>query len=209
MKTFSKYIINEKLKLNTDTNIFKHKPKTKLELIEIIKSYVDEEIYDFNTIDVSEINDFEYVFARSYLKNINFKCGDWQVWQATSMASMFAGCEKFNDNLSNWKVNNVQNFSNMFADCESFEGNGIELWNISAATSMRSMFQSCKNLNVDFSNWQIPDTITSMANMFLNCKKLTFDFTKWNLSKSINKKRMFYGCKLNKIPKWYTIKDAY
>lgn len=73
------------------------RPKTKSELIKIIKSTIKEKgnNCDLNFIDTSLITDFN---------------------------KLFDGCSRFNGDISKWDVSNVKNMNSMFKD-SPLEGN--------------------------------------------------------------------------------------
>lgn len=60
----------------------------------------------------------------------------WNVSEVRTMGRMFAGCKKFNSDLSGWNISNVDNMRNMFLDCDSFSFN-LKGWNLN------------KNINLD------------------------------------------------------------
>ena len=129
----TEYIIKKKLNKPIDSeDHYKYFPETKEELIKNIKELIQNNIYDFNCINTSEITDMSYLFKNlDDIEDNDFDVSNWDVSNVTDMAYMFMNCKKFNGDLSGWDVSNVTSMPGMFGGCESFEGNGIENWNIS------------------------------------------------------------------------------
>ena len=101
MKNLNQYI-SEKLVLNSNSKIrkqeYNYHPKTKDELIKIIKDEVEKNGWecDLNHIDVSQITNMSYLFSKAYNGY---------------------GLAKFNGDISKWDVSNVKNMTSMFDDC--------------------------------------------------------------------------------------------
>ena len=57
---------------------------------------------------------------------------------------MFAGCYKFNGDLSNWDISNLEDMSYMFNQCFAFRGKGLENWDVSKVKNMANAFRMCK-----------------------------------------------------------------
>ena len=92
----------------------KYHPKTTKELRDLIEKLIEERgnEADLNDIDVSQITDMSWVFARSEF-NGNISNG------------MFC-CSQFNGDISKWNVSKVKNMNLMFA-CSGFNGD-ISNW---------------------------------------------------------------------------------
>ena len=95
--------------------VYNYHPKTKKELLVIIKKRIKKEgnECDLNDIDVSEIDDMSELFY-------------------------YPPLDRFNGDISNWDVSNVKDMSLMFAD-SPFNGD-ISKWNVSNVSDMRDMF---------------------------------------------------------------------
>ena len=75
----NEYIIKKKLDKPIDSeNHFEYHPKTKQELFDNINELVENNIYDFNCIDTSEITDMSRLFEDIDI-NRNFDVSKWNV----------------------------------------------------------------------------------------------------------------------------------
>ena len=141
----TEYIIKKKLDtpINSENpidseNQHKYFPKTKDELIKVIRILLDKGETDLNCIDTSNITDMSELFYNKNLKNVDIS--NWDVSNVTNMKRMFYASDNFNDNLSNWNVSNVTNMERMFEGCNKFEGKGLENWDVSNVKDMSSIF---------------------------------------------------------------------
>ena len=118
--------------------------------------------------------------------------------EATSMASMFAGCKSLVTlDLSGFDTGKVTTMINMFYGCNSLTTLDVSKFNTSEVRDMSRMFQDCKKLqNIDLSNFNTSE-VTNMWCMFDGCKSLTaLDVSGFDTSKVTNMAYMFYGCEL-------------
>lgn len=104
---------------------------------------------DLNPIDVSGIDDFDFVFEDS---PFNGDISRWDVGRAQSMVYMFRQ-SAFNGDISNWDVSGVDNMEGMF-EGSAFNGD-ISRWNVTAAGGgcMSKMFASSA-FQGDLSAWR-------------------------------------------------------
>ena len=167
--------IQEKLVINRNTNItYNYHPKTKEELVEIIKSEVEKNGWecDLNHIDVSQITDMSYLFSSHKvsgfgLSDFNGDISDWDVSKLENMRGMFLGAYLFNQHIMDWDVSNVTNMSGMFQHATKFN-QPISNWNVSCVEFMHNMFSFAKSFNQDLSKWKIKPTCNTDA-MIYNC----------------------------------------
>lgn len=179
-----KDIILEKLKVSSNnTPNYTHFPKTREELIEIIKEKIKEEgpECDLNCIDVSAIDNFGSVFGSEDVRQFNGNISKWDMSNAKSLNMMFSGSRftGINGGIADWDVSNVEMMDYMFSNSD---------------------------FNSDISNWNV-EKVRSMVCTFLN-SDFDQDINSWN-PKSIEHNgfyRTFNYCPLklqNKLPKWY------
>ena len=164
MKTLKLYI-TEALHVNRNTkgNYHNYHPKTKGELIELVKKLIKErgENANLNDIDTSEITDMSFLF---HLKKFNGDISEWDVSNVTDMNSMFYG-SRFNGDISKWDVSNVTDMNSMFY--RSRFNRDISKWNVSNVKDMCDMFMSAK-FNGDISGWNVNNTKDMRNDMFYN-----------------------------------------
>ena len=87
----TEYIIKKKLDKPIDSeNHCDYFPKTKDELIKIIRELFSKGETNLNCIDTSEITDMSYLFKN--VRNINFNVSNWDVSNVINMRDMFDGC---------------------------------------------------------------------------------------------------------------------
>ena len=141
MKTLIDHI-NEALKIGKNLSKFSAyscQPKTKNELIKIIKDRIAENgtDCDLNDIDTSLITDMSGLFYRS---PFNGDISKWNVLNVESMADMF-NKSAFNGDISNWDVSKVRYMGWMFA-YSNFDGD-LSKWNVDNNCMTGNMFYEC------------------------------------------------------------------
>ena len=166
------YNIQEGLKLGSSKikiNQYSVKPKTRLQLMEIIRNRLTEDKdADLNDIDVSGIVSMNSLFLD--LDPHNIKIDEWDVSNVEDISAMFWKCNNFNCDLSKWNVKKVESMYGTFYHCESFEGKGLEKWDVSEVKDMSFMFCGCKKFKENLDNWNV-DNLMSMSNMFKGLKR--------------------------------------
>ena len=168
MKTLAQHM-NEALKIGKNLSSFSTyscQPKTKKELIDIIRLRISKEgnNCDLNDIDTSLITDISWLFDES---DFNGDISEWNVSKVENINRAFYK-SKFNGDISKWDVSNVKYMWSVFS--ESAFNHDISKWNTSKVTDMSYMF-SDSNFNQDISNWKInKDCMKYMVyNMFAGC----------------------------------------
>ena len=128
MKSLETYIIEKLIIKKNKTTNYKYFPKTKEELVNIIKQRIEQEgnEVDLNDIDVSKITDMSGLFG---VTDFNGDISQWDVSNVTDMRDMFYGCSNFNQDISNWDVSNVIDAYDMFSGCENFNQD-ISSWDV-------------------------------------------------------------------------------
>ena len=111
MKSFKQHIL-EKLKVSKP--VYKLFPKTKDELLEMIKNEISKNGNgcSLNHIDVSKITDMSKLFSFS---NFDGDISGWNTSNVTNMNRMFLASE-FNGDISNWNVSSVTDMRYIFRD---------------------------------------------------------------------------------------------
>ena len=145
----TEYIIKKKLDEPIDSeDHYIYFPKTKSELIEIIKNLLNDNQTNLNIIDVSKITDMSELFDKinQSIEISNIDISRWDVSNVNEMDCMFKGCENFDCDLSNWDVSNVTTMIEMFYYCKKFTGKGLENWNVSKVKNTDDMFDNCIKL---------------------------------------------------------------
>src|SRR5690554_6687815 len=97
-----------------------------------------------------------------------------------SMAYMFMGATKFNQDLNNWDVGKVETMYELFHGASSFNGN-ISGWNTAQVTNMYGMFRDAGAFNQDIGNWDV-SKCTNMAGMLYGAGSFNQNLGKWDIS---------------------------
>jgi surface protein len=189
MKTINTYIF-EKLILKKTK--YKYCPETKEELNHIIFNIINEnnnELIDFNDIDVSNITDmdevFESLFSSDTKKITKIDVSDWDVSNVTTMCGLFASCDNIEEikGLENWDVSNVVDMSEMFWYCKSLKEIDISNWDVKKVKNLEEAFYRCNNLTSigDVSKWELESLTEDKAqHVFSGCKNLVCDIRPWS-----------------------------
>lgn len=197
-------------------------PKTREELIKLIKKTIEEKgnDCDLNFIDTSFITDMSRLFNMFWKFNgdiskwdvtnvtdmnnmfcvsgFNGDISNWDVSSVTDMSEMFYH-SKFNGDISNWDVSNVTNMYSMFSVSE-FNGD-ISKWDTSNVTDMSHMFASSE-FNGDISNWDTSN-VTTMHRMFAYAE-FDGDTSNWDVKNQCDVEGMFDESRVRELPKWFT-----
>ncbi len=172
--------------VNNKILLYKYFPKTKEELVEIIKAEVERKGWNcnLNHIDTSRITDMSYLFSSNRysgydLEKFNGDISRWNVSNVKYMRCMFLGAESFNQPIGDWDVSNVKDMRSMFHDAESFN-QPIGDWNVSKVTNMQEMFDGAESFNQPIGDWDISN-VTDMSWMFYEAKSFNQDLSSWQL----------------------------
>lgn len=166
----------------------KYKPETSEELIELLK---DESIH-LGDIDVSDIEDLNYVFDGSNRKDFS-GIEKWDVSKISEMKGTFRDCKYFNHNINNWNVISLEQAEDMFAGCESFN-QPLNNWKFRYLDNTSYMFEGCVKFNQDLDNWNM-STVSKANGMFKGCSSFNGNIDDWDLRGCVEAYEMFEGCK--------------
>jgi surface protein len=140
--------------------------------------------------DVSQIQDFSYLFAASDFDgsgvfnpaaaNFNEDISGWNVSSVRDVSFMFYGATSFNQPLADWNVSSMTDMRYMFQLASSFS-HPIGDWDVSSVTDMRHMFQDASSFNHPLGNWNV-SSVTDMAGMFTFAESFNQQLEDWNVS---------------------------
>ena len=155
-------------------------PRNKQELIKLTRALFRKGIYDFNSIDVSNITDFSYVFKDYEVSFIDIS--KWDVSNGVNFSHMFenssiVGIKDGGNDLSKWDVRNGKDFSYMFSGCKRYcnlqyhdmqEYGDIGCWNVRNGENFEGMFSGCPRIMYDLGLWvdKIDYEHANIQNMF-------------------------------------------
>ena len=177
--------------------LYRYFPKTKKELVEIIKAEVEKKGWNcsINHIDVSQITDMSYLFSNDpysgyELGEFNGDISRWNVSNVTTTRGMFKGAESFNQPIGNWDVSNVVDMCGMFARAISFN-QPIGDWNVSNVTNMEHTFFWTESFNQPIGDWNVSN-VTTMRGMFYLAESFNQPIGDWDVSNVTDMQSMFY-----------------
>ena len=171
-------------------------PKTKDELVQIIKDYCKENGWnsDLNFIDTSLITNMNGLFSGDSdygygLEKFNGDISQWNVSNVKTMTWMFLRAKNFNQPLNNWDVSNVRNMHMMFYEALSFN-QPLNNWDVSKVDDMSSMFYCAVNFNQPLNNWDV-SRVEDMSYMFGSAFNFNQPLNNWDVSNVENMSYMF------------------
>ena len=187
-KTFRKALLRAlKEKKKPNAGKFKTKQQLKVATNKLIKcKYIKfdpdlaEEIaqeygWIMNLWDVSEIEDFSYLFA--FKEKFNEDISMWNVSSGRDFSSMFLNAKAFKGDLSEWNLENATTLNEMFARASSFCSD-LSQWNVASVESMSGMFARVSSFTSDLSKWETGN-VTNMSEMFLGASSFQSDLSGW------------------------------
>ena len=179
--------------------LYRYFPKTKKELVEIIKAEVEKKGWNcsLNHIDVSQITDMSYLFSNDpysgyELGEFNGDISRWNVSNVTTMRGMFKAAQSFNQPIGDWNVSKVVDMCGMFARAISFN-QPIGDWNVSNVTNMEHTFFWTESFNQPIGDWDVSN-VTDMQSMFYDADSFNQDLSKWKCKTNCNTYKIFYKC---------------
>ncbi len=126
-----------------------------------------------NHIDVSKVDDMEFLFSNKYLSDFNGDISEWDVSNVRNMNNMFDST-KFNGDISRWNVSKVESMSSMFYKT-IFNGD-ISKWDTSSLKDISYIF-TYSQFEGDISNWNV-SKVENMLYAFCNAK-INSDLNNW------------------------------
>ncbi len=188
---------NIKTKLSVSVKDYSTTPKSKEELIALLKvildidgnGLLDNVTADLNGIDVSAITDMSYVFNDGILKEFNGNISMWDVSNVKNMREMFSESKYTGENggIARWEVGNVTNMRAMFYSSQF--NRDISSWDVSKVTDMGYMFEKSQ-FNGDISSWDVSNVV-NMYSMFRDAKVFNKDISIWAVDSVTTMQNMF------------------
>ena len=186
MKSLNQYII-EKILINKSSKfINKIKVESNYQLQSIIEEryHNNNSFIDLNDLDISELDDFSYVFDRLNEVEVVDISG-WDTSNVITMDCMFIQCKKLKNiiGIENLDVSKLESSNCMFSHCENLVELDLTNWNPKLLQKTRYMFDDCSNLKIikNIENWQLQN-IKNVSYMFCDCTKLDVDLSNWDLT---------------------------
>ena len=145
----------------------------------------DLEQVDLTYFDVTNINNFAYVFRNAAsLKSVDIST--WEPVEATSMASMFEGCTSlesvtFSENLD---TSHVTTMAGMFYDTPSLKSLDVSMFDTSSVAEASMMFYGTGVKNLSLTNFDVSG-ITDLTGFFSTAKIEHLDVSGWVLGQTV------------------------
>jgi surface protein len=145
-------------------------------------------------MDLSDVTYADFMFAGCTKFNGDLSLCDTS--KITNMYSMFNGAQAFNSDISGWDTGAVTNMGYMLAGTiygtTAFNQN-LSTWNTSKVTSMIGMFANATAFNGDISGWDT-SKVTDMSGMFYSAIVFNQDLP-WDTSSVVGTgfNTMFWG----------------
>lgn len=228
-----KYLINSRIKnvLRSSLSQNTYCPKSKNELVDIIRELFDNGIYDLNCINTEYIDDMAHLFenidyidameeyidvsewnvsnveitSELFANMTNFNCdlSKWDISNIEYANYMFYNCINFNSDLSNWRFDNLKDGACMLYNCRLFNSN-VSKWNMSCCQNAAGMFLGCHNFTGDGLDFWDVSEVDFFTQIFYNCTKLNCNLENWKVKPGISNYNMFGKClSMKKLPSWY------
>ena len=145
--------------------------------------------YDLENLDVSQIEDFSFIFTNS---NFNGDISKWNMSNAINLESMFYSSDFNNDSICNWKFGKVEDMRNMFKSTHFNQD--ISLWDFSTVKDISLMFANNKEFNQPLNNINT-SSLVFMNHTFAYTEKFNQPLDKWNTSNVIDFIGTFFNAK--------------
>ncbi|RTE51357.1 hypothetical protein DDD64_01815 [Actinotignum sanguinis] len=131
------------------------------------------------------------LFAGCHSAEIDFPKFGIDTSGVTVMASMFAGLDIANPDVSNWDTGNVISMNGMFSRTKKANPD-VSRWNTSKVQYLSRMFEAAEVANPDVSGWDTQQVV-STERMFRNAVSADPDTSKWDLRNIQSIAEMFEG----------------
>ena len=141
--------------------------------------------------DLSNCNSLRGLFINNFQLDENTDLSSWDVSNVEDFAYLFSNANNFNGNIDNWTLTSVLDMEGLFQDATNFNRD-ISNWNVSNATNMKAMFHNTTNFNQDISGWTVSN-ITDMADMFNGAISFDQNLGSWNVSNVRTMNSMFFN----------------
>lgn len=177
---------------------YRFSPRTKEQLVSACVELAEQDNYDWNCIDTSQITEMSWLL-NDIIDEVNIPKGQfikmdkWDVSNVENFHAMFKEVD-FRVDLSKWSVSSCIWFDEMFCEYGGEMGD-ISKWNVSSGKVFSMMFYACYGFNCDLSRWNVRNGIFFQS-MFEGCEKFNCDLSKWNVRNGEDFNSMFYECKV-------------
>lgn len=162
-------------------------------------------IYDLTRLDVSQVENFSYLFSEQQTFNQNIS--KWDVSNGTDFSYMFIKARQFNQPIGNWDVSKGTDFSWMFADARNFN-QPIGHWNTSRCLRLDGVFSNAKSFNQPIGSWDVSNC-ASMFFMFFSATSFNQPIGYWNVGKVVDFTSMFHSAvNFNQRLSWNIVDKA-
>lgn len=145
--------------------------------------------YDLENLDISQIEDFSFIFTNS---NFNGDISKWNMSNAINLESMFYRSDFNNDSICNWKFGKVESMRDMFKSTRFNQD--ISLWDFSTVKDISLMFANNKEFNQPLNNINT-NSLVFMNHTFAYTEKFNQPLDKWNTSNVIDFTGTFFNAK--------------
>lgn len=122
----------------------------------------------------------------------------WDVSNIDDFSYMFANTKKFNQDINSWRFKKGARIQGMLRFAEAFN-KPLNEWDMSQFTSLEQFFYACYAFNQDISSWDISN-VNNISSMFSFADKFNQDLSSWVFQKGTNNTNYDNGITLTQWP---------